>query len=529
MKGNTTSNTNSSTHSTSSNENAIQPSQQFDCSIDANVNENSYSCCSSSSSPSSPSTSSSLSSVEESLFDQLTVMLQQEESGTYNCTDYISFLENSNVNDLHRATDESIQIDVDCRNKMTQWCFQVIDFAQFKRSTVSIAMSYLDRFLSSHETSVDAKRALSCRKYYQLACMTCLYMAIKMNEKSHSSSSSNKSRSYSEFFINGRVFSDLSRNAYNTNDIMNMERKVLNTLQWRLNGPTSLEFLRYLLQVAVLPKLHEEHDNKEPLPTDNRNSSDNGHDDITATLLNVVDLCGFQLDLAVSDYFFVTQKKSTIAIAALLNALEANIVSITGPKRPGTGVDSMNEASKGNHDHESADFLTLVMKELTLVTNINVFGLEIQESQKKLRVLLTNSGVKYQAQKQPKRGRRHHRRHQHDLDRRPTIQQTRKFVKGNVTIHATTTKSSNIRRTAATTTTNNKAVPLSTIDVQIASSPICVSRVSRVVSRDAIAPSTTMTTIKNKIRRTIIHRSSAFQDSFQSQPQPRLQRHQYNS
>jgi Cyclin, N-terminal domain len=73
--------------------------------------------------------------------DRIKVMKRQEKS-TYACTDYLKDNE-KRLRKSRKAVDE------DCRIKMCEWCYQVVDFCKFRRETVSISMSYLDRYLGT--------------------------------------------------------------------------------------------------------------------------------------------------------------------------------------------------------------------------------------------------------------------------------------------------------------------------------------------------------------------------------------------
>jgi hypothetical protein len=104
------------------------------------------------------------------ILDQLQTMLIQERNIYIRC-DYIKKASSSNSRSYADAW---------CRLKMVQWCYQVIDFVELSRDTVFIAISYLDRFFST--STQRAKQVLENRKEYQLAVMTCLFMAIKLFE-----------------------------------------------------------------------------------------------------------------------------------------------------------------------------------------------------------------------------------------------------------------------------------------------------------------------------------------------------------
>ena len=77
--------------------------------------------------------------VVTDVVDRIAFMRQQEET-TYNVRDYLA--ESVKVRKL-----ASKPVDEDCRVKMCEWCYQVVDFCKFRRETVGIGMSYLDRYL----------------------------------------------------------------------------------------------------------------------------------------------------------------------------------------------------------------------------------------------------------------------------------------------------------------------------------------------------------------------------------------------
>jgi lipoyl(octanoyl) transferase len=159
------------------------------------------------------------------------------------------------------------------REKICEWCYQVVDHFDFNREIVSVAMSYLDRYLSTRSVN---------RRMFQLAAMTALYLAIKLYEPGKIRMSS---------------LIDLSRGYFLEDHIVTMEDSMLQTLGWHVHPPTPYSFVRemiYMLPVQTTPR--DRHDTNE--------------------------LARFLTELSVCDYWFVTKKPSSIALASLLNALE---------------------------------------------------------------------------------------------------------------------------------------------------------------------------------------------------------------
>lgn len=104
---------------------------------------------------------------DQHIFDCISAMLRQEEH--YLCYDY---LDSQVVGVALRKKDA---IDESCRSKMSEWIFHVIDSTRLQRETASVAMHYLDQYLCT--SSERAARARFDRKEYQLAAMTCFYVA----------------------------------------------------------------------------------------------------------------------------------------------------------------------------------------------------------------------------------------------------------------------------------------------------------------------------------------------------------------
>jgi hypothetical protein len=162
-------------------------------------------------------------------------------------------------------------------------------------------MTYLDRYLSSpagHE-------ALMERKTYQLASMTCLYMAIKLNEPLEMETS---------------LLADLSRGCYTDLEIAEMEQSILDALNWRVSGPTTLAFVQHFM--ALFPEC------------------------VPSTVgVAILDYARYQTELAVPDYNFVCHSQSSVAFAAILNAMEGVDRSLLPLKSQGAFLRSIERVS----------------------------------------------------------------------------------------------------------------------------------------------------------------------------------------
>jgi len=163
---------------------------------------------------------------------------------------------------------------------MIEWCFQVTDFADFSRDTVIIAISYLDRFMSSGTPR--AREVLQDRKEYQLATMTALYTAIKIHEPK---------------LINMSLLAELSRGIYCEQDFKRMEVDLLSSLTWRLAGPTAITFLEHYIALLSL-----------------KNSG--------IPIVAVSQNAHYQIELSVIDYGHVGTTPSKAAAAALVRSIK---------------------------------------------------------------------------------------------------------------------------------------------------------------------------------------------------------------
>jgi hypothetical protein len=215
----------------------------------------------------------------EAVFFTLQAMRRQEETA-YWIHESLYQSEPDSVVHANGPIHANAVVDIDCRSKMATWCYQVIDFCKFNRETASIAMNFLDRYmLTEHGATVRTDRNL-----FQLAAMTCLYTAVKINEPEA---------------MDPKLVSTLSRGAYSTTQVEAMEVSILSALQWRMNPPTALAFVRQFLEII-------------PVNLVDQGMRETAHD-----------ITKFQTELAVTEHDFVTVKASTIAFGSLMNSLES--------------------------------------------------------------------------------------------------------------------------------------------------------------------------------------------------------------
>ena len=205
--------------------------------------------------------------------DRLAAM-QHQESTSFCPTDYL------NGHDFSTGFQEEHRVS---REKMCAWCHHLVDMTELSRLTVSRAMNCLDRFLAtSHKR---AQLALHDRQDYQLAAMTSLYICLKIHESTP---------------VEASLLAEISEGCYITEDILDMERCMLEALEWRVNGPTPQEFVSNILGLATTEIVEHDLD----------------------TLGSLLDVSLFQCELAAIDYDLSMCKPSIIALASVLNSLD---------------------------------------------------------------------------------------------------------------------------------------------------------------------------------------------------------------
>jgi len=225
------------------------------------------------------------------LYNTISAMLQKEKH--YACPDWLE----------HGTTKKAggrVVVDASCRAKVCRWIFRTVEHARMKRETAIIAISYLDRFLwskssrASRVQRVRIERARRDRREYQLVAMTSLYVAIKINEPIE---------------MDAMTMSQLSRGLQSAQDIISCEQDILSCLRWKMNGPTSYQFISYILE--LLP--------------DSTNLN---------IALQLYTDSHRQVELSVQDPVFVPIRRSNVAIAAILNALNGiELIDFPSEKR----------------------------------------------------------------------------------------------------------------------------------------------------------------------------------------------------
>ena len=186
----------------------------------------------------------------------------------YLCEDY-----------FNQKLSERLSINEECRARMCEWCYQTVDYFKLSRENVHVAMSCLDRFLST----VQGKPFLLKKTLYQLSCVASLYIAIKVNET---------------VSLGLSMLVQLGRGVYTAEEITKAEYEILLAIKWAVNPPPATTFVH--LFASMLP-FNIESDTRQ----------------------DILDLACYQSELAVADYkLSALTNSSIIAIASILNSVE---------------------------------------------------------------------------------------------------------------------------------------------------------------------------------------------------------------
>ncbi len=197
-----------------------------------------------------------------------TIQIMRERESDYSVSDY---LHQPSMLAYHEP------VDMTCRSQMIEWIVSIIDHCKFSKITASITINYVDRFLMTTEW------ALVDRSAFQLAFITCLYIAIKIHEPT---------------VLSVESIVSLIRNVYTKKQIESMEILILSANQWRMNPSTCFHFASYLCEILsqMDSRLHLE---------------------------TLKELSSLQLENTLNDYEVGLLPASTVAFAAVMNAVDS--------------------------------------------------------------------------------------------------------------------------------------------------------------------------------------------------------------
>lgn len=186
----------------------------------------------------------------------------------------------------HNYFKKSHPVNENSRKAMVDWCTQIADTLSFNRETVSISISYVDRYFSSGNGR--SSSVLENKHEFQLACIAAFYTAVKLHEPVR---------------MDVELVVKLCRGFYTEEEIISMEQDILFSLEWRVAGPSPLDFSRHLLQ--LLPE-----------------SVDAGFSE------HILKNAEKHMEHATTDIIFSGYKPSVVGVGCILSALhDTNILT----------------------------------------------------------------------------------------------------------------------------------------------------------------------------------------------------------
>lgn len=168
------------------------------------------------------------------------------------------------------------------RTAVVDWIYSIVDTCGFDLGLVAMAMGMVDRFLS--KPSIIAQDALHDSRQFQLVAVAAFSICIKTEQK---------------VTAGIEFLTDVSRKLYSSLEIRDMASTIIEGLSSGIHAPTSIQLAQHFLSLA-LPGINLE----------------------ASRWTCVLDDVRFQLEYSVRDYFFTTQWPRTVAMAAILNALD---------------------------------------------------------------------------------------------------------------------------------------------------------------------------------------------------------------
>jgi hypothetical protein len=189
------------------------------------------------------------------------------------------------------------------RIQITDWCYSVVDYYEFDREAVAIAMNYFDRYVSSLFIDSGADERPISKKNFQLLAIACLDLSLKL----HGYSDTERVRRT----LDTSILAQLSSGVFSVPDIQAMEHKLQEPLCHHLNPPTTLSFIRVLL--LLMPPW--------PAAAISALGATSHDEEVVAAIF---EMAKYLAEGTVCESAFTFQyKPSEVAFAALLDAIDA--------------------------------------------------------------------------------------------------------------------------------------------------------------------------------------------------------------
>ncbi|GAX15174.1 hypothetical protein FisN_12Lu260 [Fistulifera solaris] len=218
--------------------------------------------------------------------ERLCVLLEKEMSAAYRCVDYLSVWETVGFRPVSNEVPGRKMLTRIDRRRIGEWFFGATDFLDIPRYVASLAMKYFDTVLTRRYYDPPSRRGTNpSQEELQLLAVTSFYLAIKLSWSNHG--------------WNAERMCKLAGNAFLPDVLLQEERVVLDTLEWRMHPPQANDFFHTLVGIS-------------------------SNDSVSNSQKQQVEQQAYyMMELAVLDYYFVEKAipPSYIAMAALSNAI----------------------------------------------------------------------------------------------------------------------------------------------------------------------------------------------------------------
>jgi len=161
------------------------------------------------------------------------------------------------------------------REKVTQWCYAVVDHLNERRDLVFISMNILDRYSALHNNSGTNERA------YEAGALTALFLAVRI--------SGGRSLAAPDLVR-------MSRLGITIQEIVNVGKAMTASLFWDIGVLTPVDFCNAFTRLLPVP------------PND-------------SSIVSILNTCRYLSEISVCDIAFSGVAASKIAFAAFLNAV----------------------------------------------------------------------------------------------------------------------------------------------------------------------------------------------------------------
>lgn len=168
--------------------------------------------------------------LKEEARDLLSVISHLESSTYSHDFEYLEFA-------IARDQPQNAAVDKRFRQRICEWVFEVIDYFNFDREVVSMALYYLDRVADSQTKQTNHQIR---KREYQLVAVTSLYLAMKLHGEGD----------WRKCNLDIESYARLSNEQFSIEMLEAKELEILEILEWKLHPPSAAQVVALLLSLV---------------------------------------------------------------------------------------------------------------------------------------------------------------------------------------------------------------------------------------------------------------------------------------